>query len=73
MHRDSLRNPFVTSYHNGHEVPHVDVQSRLHALQRFTADDCRCALDLPSLQQTVRTALERRLRKLERAQAQAES
>ena len=43
----------------------VSADDRISAVQRFNSGQCRIALMLPDLQKTVRTALERRLRKLE--------
>jgi len=42
---------------------------RLDTVKRFDAAQCRAALTLPDLQKTVRTAVERRLRKLEQENA----
>lgn len=42
------------------------VEDRLHMAKGFGAVQCRAALELPDLQKTVRTAIERRLRKFER-------
>lgn len=39
---------------------------RLQRVQYFTPDECRAALKLTNLQKTVRVAIERRLRRLER-------
>lgn len=46
----------------------MGVDDRLPLVKRFDADQCRAALGVDCLQETVRAALERRLRKLERAQ-----
>jgi hypothetical protein len=52
---------------------HEDVTSRLATVKGFDAATCERALAralaLPHLQKTVRTAVERRLRQLKRAQA----
>lgn len=45
-----------------------DVSSRLRRVQTFSLAQCRRALSLPGLQKTVRTAVERRIRKLEKEQ-----
>jgi hypothetical protein len=47
-----------------------DVNSRIHIVASCTdVTRLRDALDLPGLQSTVRTAIERRIRKLEKAAA----
>jgi hypothetical protein len=40
------------------------VDERLRCVERFDARQCRAALKVDGLQKTVRTAIERRLRKL---------
>lgn len=53
---------------NGERVGlnHSDVESRLAKVKDFDAETCARALKLPNLQKTVRVAIERRLRKLQR-------
>lgn len=58
--------PFRTGRYNGHEVGYFDAASRLEAVKRFSASQCREALAMSDLQATVRQAALRRLRKLER-------
>lgn len=62
-------NPFVSDVVEiGGRLCHsqaIDVDSRLHRLKTFDAAQCRAALKL-RLQKTVRTAIERRLRKLDK-------
>lgn len=68
---DQLReqNPFVSGVteFGGRRWPTqaMDVGSRLDALKTFNQEECRAALRLP-VQKTVRAALERRLRKLDK-------
>ena len=71
MTRQSLQkarkiNPFVTSCYNGRWMGNVGADDRLDALQNFNLDECLVALKLEGLQKTVRVALERRIRKLEK-------
>ena len=54
-------NPFKTSV--GYLVTADD---RAHAARTFDLEECRRALKMPDLQKTVRTAIERRMRKLEK-------
>jgi len=60
-----MRNPFLTGTHlGGVSQEWVDVESRLDCVKRFSAEDCRAALDLPGLQKTVRVAVERLLKQI---------
>lgn len=59
-----LPNPFRTE--NGE---YVDADSRIEAVKRFSAEQVQVALNLPNLQKTVRIAIERRLKQLEREKA----
>jgi len=61
-----MNNPFLTLSLDGRQTGAVTAECRLHTLQRFTVEQCRQALALPDLQKTVVTALERRIRKLEK-------
>jgi len=59
------RSPFYAGTYGGHECEVIDVQSRLEHVARFNAATCRHALKtVKHLQKSVRTAIERRLRKL---------
>ena len=58
------RSPFYAGTYDGHECEDMDVQSRLDRVARFNVATCRRALRVYGLQKTVRTAIERRLRKL---------
>ena len=63
-------NPFETGQvYNGHRLQHCDAQDRITCVKEFNAAQCRAALALPDLQKTVRTAVERRLRALEKPHA----
>lgn len=44
----------------------VDDHERIQAVKEFDAAQCRAALELPDLQATVRQAIERRLRHLDK-------
>lgn len=59
-------NPFMVNI-CGQICQTVDSTDRIHMVKQFTASECRSAIALPNLQKTVLTAIERRLRKLERA------
>lgn len=59
------QNPFFAGTWNGEPTYWIDTMSRLDRVRRFNAWRCRRALQVKGLQKTVRTALERRLRKLE--------
>lgn len=61
------RNPFITHWTpDVGWVGYVDVKNRLDMVKQFDIEECRKALRMRSLQKTVRTAVERRLRKLEK-------
>jgi len=59
-------NPFLTHCYNGQWAGDVCAQDRLQAVRGFDLEQCRSALRVAGLQKSVRMALERRLRKLER-------
>lgn len=61
---------FTTNDGRHVEARHIDAVSRCRVVADFTAEQCHAALKLPDLQKTVRTAIERRLRKLELENAQ---
>ncbi|RHW21719.1 hypothetical protein [Pseudomonas jilinensis] len=60
-------NPFITGMVNGRPYQSVTVEDRLAMVVRFTAAQCEAALAVPNLQKTVKTAVERRQRKLTKA------
>ncbi len=60
-------NPFETGQiYNGHRLQHCDAHDRITCVKEFDLAKCRAALALPDLQKTVRVAVERRLRALQR-------
>lgn len=63
----SSNHPFYSGTYNGRDCYCVTADDRVKRVAEFDLDTCRRALQLPDLQATVRSALERRLRKLERA------
>lgn len=60
-------NPFQYMY-CGRKVETLVVEDRLHRIRQgeFSADGLRMIINLPNVQKTVKTAAERRLRKLEK-------
>jgi len=64
-------NPFVTTAYMINGEPRVlgeiTAEDRQRAVKTFNAVDCELALALPDLQKTVLAAIERRLRKLQKA------
>lgn len=63
---ESTLGPFATGKHDGHEVGHVDAQSRIALVRGFDRKQCLAALQLKHLQSTVRAAVARRIRQIER-------
>ena len=65
------KDPFVTGHHDGHDIGDVTVADRLARVKTFTRGQCLDALHVdgrrPYLQSSVRSAIGRRLRKLEKA------
>lgn len=57
-------NPFFAWIYDGGPAYDFDAVSRIERVARFNTDQCRRALHVRGLQKTVRTAVERRLRKL---------
>lgn len=60
-------NPFLTTQYGDRWFGPVDAAGRLQMVAGFTAEQCTAALQVPGLQKTVRTAIERRQRKLAKA------
>jgi hypothetical protein len=66
--------PFVAGIYMGYPTFHVDAESRLLAVRKFSVEQCRAALrpdccaDILPLQITVRRAIEARLKKLLKSQ-----
>lgn len=61
--------PFFFRTYNGRDLYDMTATDRLSRVGGFDLSQCRAALALPDLQTSVRTALERRVRKLEKAHA----
>ena len=58
--------PFYSGTYNGRDCYCVTADDRVKRVVEFDLATCSAALDLPDLQASVRTAIERRIRKLER-------
>ena len=59
--------PFATETHPEFgEIGTTDVAGRIEMVKQFDRDQCMRAMQMPSLQATVRAAVARRLRQLER-------
>ncbi len=63
----AAEHPFYARSYDGLATFYVSSEDRIAAARQFDAATCRRALALDDLQRTVRAALERRLRQLERA------
>jgi hypothetical protein len=61
-------NPFERTLSDGSVVQRCGVQDRIDDVRKFSVSDCLAALEVPWLQGTVKTAIQRRLRKLDRQQ-----
>lgn len=62
----SSAHPFYSGTYNGHDCFCMSADDRVKRVVDFDLPTCKAALELPSLQSTVRQAIERRIRKLER-------
>lgn len=62
----SKDHPFYSATYNGRDCYSMTVEDRVKRASEFDLETCHKALALPGLQTTVRQALERRIRKLER-------
>lgn len=62
----SSAHPFYSGTYNGHDCYCMSADDRVKRVTGFDLATCRVALELPGLQGTVRQAIERRIRKLER-------
>lgn len=64
-------NPFASKFTNfsGEPLIVLAADDRIRMVQDFTAAECVRALKLPNLQKTVRTAIERRQRKLQKVES----
>jgi hypothetical protein len=56
----------MTGTYLGNDTFTVTAPDRLERVKNFTAEQCHAALELPNLQKTVRNAIERRLKQLEK-------
>lgn len=65
------KDPFVTGQYDGHDIGLVTCADRLARVKTFTRGECMDALYLDDryfhLQSSIRSAIEKRLRKLEKA------
>jgi hypothetical protein len=59
-----MENPFG-SFKYGHYSEWFDAQSRLDRVKEFNLPQLAAALEVPGLQKTVRTAIERRMKRLQ--------
>jgi len=62
-----MNNPFSS---NEGKTEWIDGDSRLYCVKTFSIEECKAALELADLQKSVRLAIERRIRKLEKAKNQ---
>lgn len=60
------KHPFYSGTYNGHDCFCMSADDRVNRVADFDLQTCQAALALPGLQSTVRHAIERRIRKLER-------
>ncbi len=58
--------PFYSGTHNGRDFYCIAADDRVKRCADFDLETCHAALKLDGLQATVKQALERRIRKLER-------
>lgn len=63
----SKDHPFYSGTYNGRDCYCMTADDRVKRVAAFDLDVCRRALELPGLQSTVRQAIERRMRKLQKA------
>lgn len=59
-------NPFKAAIYDGTQLYHQTAEDRICAAASFDRAQCEAALQLPNLQKTVATAVQRRLRYLEK-------
>ena len=65
--KSQISNPFATgTRYFGIEQQWTDAESRRRHVKTFSMEQCRAALKLSDLQRTVRMAIERRMRALEK-------
>lgn len=63
----SKDHPFYSGTYNGNDCYCMTAEDRVNRVSQLDLDTCRRALQLSGLQSTVRSALERRVRKLDRS------
>lgn len=63
--------PFFTGFYNGHACYEQTVKGKLEMVKNFTVGQCLTALNIPILHNSVRSAIEARIRKLQKEQAAA--
>lgn len=62
-------NPFKAGIYSGTQLYHLSVEERIRVVKDFDRTACNAALLLPNLQKTVATAVQRRLRYLDKVAA----
>ena len=62
-----MSNPFATNQYDGRWTGVVTAEDRARLVQTFSAEQCAAALQVPGLQKSVITAIERRQRQLAKA------
>lgn len=63
--------PFFTGFYNGHACYEQTVKGKLEMVKNFTLEQCQIALNIPLSHNSVRSAIEARIRKLQKEQAAA--
>ncbi|MDA8485885.1 hypothetical protein NNO07_22690 [Pseudomonas resinovorans] len=64
----SSAHPFYSGTYNGRDCYCMTADDRVKRVADFDLPTCRAALEVAGLQGTVKKAIERRMRKLERLQ-----
>lgn len=62
-----MNNPFTTNQYDGRWTGVVTAEDRARLVKTFSAEQCAAALQVPGLQKSVITAIERRQRQLAKA------
>ena len=62
----AITNPFKAGVHGGVQTYHCVVEDRIRLVAWFDRAQCEAALQMPGLQKTVTTAVQRRLRYFDR-------
>lgn len=68
----SNNNPFKAGFHAGVQTYYCTAEDRVRMVSGFDRAQCNDALQLPHLQKTVLSAVQRRLRHLDKIAAQQE-